>query len=107
VAGEAVVCPFQSTSKEGSDSIDDCVCEAGLSLIANTTCGVVGVAAGSPMSPGAIAGIVAGGVVAAGVVVGGLWVYFPHNVYIGIKSSNLRVDPAAVGLLDKKLKVGP
>jgi hypothetical protein len=81
VAGEAVVCPFHSTSKEGSGSIDDCVCDAGLSLVANTTCDVVVVAAGSPMSPGVIAGIVVGGVVVVGAVVGGVLSWYSPSGY--------------------------
>jgi hypothetical protein len=55
------------------------VCDAGLSLVANTTCDVIVIAAaaGSPMSPGVIAGIVVGGVVVVlGVVVKiVLWVH--------------------------------
>ena len=68
VDGEAVLCPFQSTSREGSSSIDNCVCDAGLSLVLNTTCEVfIPAAPGSSiLSPGVIAGIVAGVVVVVG-----------------------------------------
>ena len=72
VAGEvSVVCPFKSTSKEGSDSIDDCVCELGLSLLANTYCGRITEQVASPSfwTAGAIAGVVVGGVVVFGVAV--------------------------------------
>jgi hypothetical protein len=78
VAGEvAVVCPFQSTSREGSDSIDDCVCDLGFSLFANTSCEIITEKVPEPSiwSAGVIAGVVvAVVVVVAGLVTGVLWV---------------------------------
>ncbi len=77
VAGEAVACPFESTSRAGSDSVDDCVCNAGLSLVANTTCESVVLDESSVWTPGVIACVVAGCVLVVGLVVGGWW-WFTH-----------------------------
>ena len=83
--GDAVICPFHSTSIEGSDSIDDCVCESGLSLFANVSCEVILVAVpvaeeeeadggGSLWSAGVIAGVVVGSVAATSIVVASSYV---------------------------------
>jgi hypothetical protein len=92
VAGEAKICPFHSTSKEGSDSIDDCVCESGLSLFANVSCEVSVVVVvvpvaektadgggGFPWSAGVIAGVVVGSVVVVTAAVGLLVVMCNNN----------------------------
>ena len=79
VAGRAVVCPFQSTSKEGSDSIDDCVCDAGLSLFANVSCEVIIISSVGKVNDQAAAWSVG---VIAGVAVGGSAVVVAMSVFL-------------------------
>ena len=101
VAGEKVVCPLNSASKTGSDSIDDCVCDAGLSLVANTTCEVIlpdTTESSSLWTPPVIAGVVVGSVVFVGGMVGGVWVVVSYTHPVSITPS-INSDPAKVPLL--------
>jgi hypothetical protein len=86
VAGEAaVVCPFQSTSREGSDSIDDCVCDLGLSLFANTSCEIITEKVPEPSiwSAGVIAGVVVAVVVVVAGLVTGVVLWVRSGVRVG------------------------
>ena len=87
VAGRAIVCPFQSTSREGSNSIDDCMCDAGLSLVANVSCEVIVISSvgtvddqGVFWSMAVIAGVAAGvGLVVVALVAMCLWIRCFHD----------------------------
>ncbi len=94
VAGKAVACPFESTSRAGSDSVDDCVCDAGLSLVANSICESVVLDESSVWTPSVIACVVAGCVSVVGVF---WWVVRScmQPNHIGTPDP----DPAAVPLL--------